>query len=234
MIVIDIKRVLIISFSIATFNVVGQDGIMLPMDEHSNSPGKCASIRLVLAKDDLTLPKIMTVYKPQSDFVATDKVECASVQTSGKIIIDNNTDWPYVFGRQCMRTGYDSLEFDMMMDSGNIVCLRKRRPELLHEDGSFITLKAQRQWECMFSLDRRLWDFPDGIVTSKVVKIRPRFAFGAYNVDGIYYRTIEEVKTCRKKERRFDDRDGELVGDWVDYSTGENTRAETTAKDESN
>ena len=221
MIVIDIKRVLIICLSVATLNAIGQDGIILPMHEHGNSSSSCASIKLVLAKDEPALPNTMTVYKPQSDFVATGKVACASLQVSGKIIIENNTGWPYVFGRQCMRTGYDSLEIDLMLDNGNIVCLRKRRPELLHEDGSFITLNAQRQWESLFSLDRRLWDFPVGIATNKVVKIRPRFAFGAYNVDGTYYRTIDEIKNCRKKERRFDDRSGELVGDWVDYDTSE-------------
>ena len=117
MIVIDIKRVPIICLSVATLNAIGQDGIILPMHEHGNSSSRCASIKFVLAKDDLTLPNTMTVYKPQSDFVATGKVACASVQTSGKIIIENNTDWLYVFGRQCMRTGYDSLEFDMMMEA---------------------------------------------------------------------------------------------------------------------
>ena len=221
MIVIGLKRILAICLSVATSIAIGQDGIMLPMDEHGPSSNKCASIRLVLAKDEPALPEMMTVCKPQSDFAATDKVACASVQVSGKIIIRNNSDWTYVFGRQCMRTGYDCLEIDMMMDDGNIVCLRKRRAELLHEDGSSITLNARRQWESLFSLDRRLWDFPAGIATNKVVKIRPRFAFGAYNVDGTCYRTIDEVKKRRKMERRFDDRDGELVGDWVDYGTSE-------------
>lgn len=216
MIAMDIKHIVNVLVSIGAFNAIAQDGVIQPLDESGHGSNKCASVTIVLANDDPTLPQWMTVYSPQSDFIVTGNVATASVKVGGKIRIENNADWPYVFGRQCKRTGYYSLEIDMMMDNGNIICLKKRKPELLGDDGSLITLKAQRQWECLVSFDRRLWDFPAEIAIKKVKKIRPRFAFGAYNVDGTYYRTIDEIKNARKKDRRFDDRDGELVGDWID------------------
>ena len=230
MIVMVIKRIVKVCSFIGVLSAIAQDGIILPMEECSHGSNKCVSVQIVLAKDDPALPRYMSVYKPQCDFVATGNVAKASVEVGGKLLIENDTDWPYVFGRQCMRTGYYNLEIDMMLDNGNIICMKKRRPELLHEDGSFITLKAQRQWVCMFSFDRRLWEFPTEITTNKVTKIRPRFAFGAYYVDGTYYRTIDEIKNARKKDRHIDDRDGELVGDWIDCNFSENLKTEMTTE----
>ena len=226
MIIIDIKGIVKVCFSICVLNVIAQDGIIRPMGESSNGSNKCVSVKMVLAKDDPALPDYMTIYKPESDFVVTGNVANASVKVGGKIHIENNSDWPYVFGRQCMRAGYYSLEIDMMLDNGNIVCMRKRSPKLLHENGSFITLQSHRQWECLISFDKRLWELPVDIIPGKVTKIRPRFAFGAYNAGGTYYRTIEEIKNARKKERRFDDRDGELVGDWIDCDFNSELSAE--------
>lgn len=214
--VMDIKCIVKVCFSIGVLNAIAQDGIMLPIGERSHCSNECVSVKIVLAKDDPTLPHVMTVYKPQSDFIVTGNVASASVKVSGKIRITNNTDWPYVFGHQSMRSGYYSLEIDMMLDDGNVICLKKRKPELLHEDGSLITLKAHRQWECLFSFDRRLWDFPADIVANKVKKIRPRYAFGAYAVDGTYYRTKDELMKANKISRSLDDRSGELIGDWID------------------
>lgn len=218
MISMDIKHIVKIFVSIGVFSAIAQDGIIRPMDESCHASNKCVSVSIVLADDDPTLPQRMTVYSPQSDFIVAGNEATATVKVGGKIRIENNTNWPYVFGRQCMRTGYYSLEIDMMMDNGDIICLKKRTPKLLGEDGSLIMLKAQRQWECLVSFDRRLWDFPVEFAIGKVKKIRPRFAFGAYNVDGIYYRSIDEIKNARKKDRYFDDRDGELVGDWINYN----------------
>ena len=215
MIAMSVKQIVKVCLALGVSNAIAQDGVILHKDESSHNSNKCVSIEIVLAQDDSSLPQFMTVYKPQSDFVTTGNVATASVKVGGKIHIENNTDWPYVFGRQCMRTGYYSLEIDLMLENGNIVCMRKCRPGLIHENGSFITLKAHQQWECLISFDGRLWDFSSKIANNKVIKIRPRFAFGAYNVDGTFYRTIEEVKNARKKDRPFDDRDGELVGNWV-------------------
>ena len=212
----------------------GQDGIVLPIDNACQKSNECASVSIILARDASSMPQYMTIYKPLSDFVTLDNAVSARVKVGGKICVENNSNWTYEFGRQYMLRGYDSLEIDLMLDNGKIISMRKRRQKVLHEDGSSIKVKPCRKWESLVSFDRRLWDFSSEIGTNKITSLRPRFAFGAYHVEGTYYRTIEEVKTCRKKERRFDDRDGELVGDWVDYSTGENTRAETTAKDESN
>ena len=226
----DIKYIVKVCFFIGVLNAIAQDGIMLPMDDDSHGSNKCVHVKLVLAKDDPTLPQWTVVYRPQSDFIATGDVAKASVKVDGKIRIENDTDWPYVFGRQCMRSGYYSLEFDLMMDNGNIIVMRRRRPELLHEDGSVITVKPHRQWESLVSFDRRLWEFSAEISTNKVKKIRPRFAFGAYNVEGTYYRTIDEIKNARKNHRHFDDRDGELVGDWIDSCFDKDINAGMTTK----
>lgn len=212
---------------------VGQDGVVLPIDNACQQSNECVSVRVILARDDSSLPQYMTIYRPLSDFITFSNAVSTCVKVAGKICVENNSNWTYEFGRQYMLTGYDCLEFDMMLDNGKIISMRKRKPQVLHEDGSSIKVKPCRKWESLVSFDRRLWDFSSDIGTNKITRLRPRFAFGAYNVDGTYYRTIEEVKTCRKKERRFDDRDGELVGDWVEYRTRENTRAETPANDES-
>ena len=103
-----------------------------------------------------------------------------------------------------------------------IICIKKRKPAFLHEDGSFIVLKPHCQWAYRVSFDRRLWDIPMEITLWRVVKIRPRFAFGAYYVNGVYYRTMDEIGDIKKHKRKFNDRDGELVGDWIDYSLDEN------------
>ena len=47
--------------------------------------------------------------------------------------------------------------------------------------------------------------------------LRPRFAYGVYDVDGVYYRNIDEIKEGKKKEFLFPDRNGELIGEWINY-----------------
>ena len=202
-------------------NAIAHEGIVLSMDESWHSSNKCAVIKLVLRKDNLTLPQFMTVCRPQSDFIALGKQALATVKVNCEIRIYNNTDWTYVFGKQSMFTGYDSLEFDLLLENGKTICMKKRKPAFLHDDGSLILLNPHCQWVCLVSFDRRLWDVPMEISTSRVVKIRPRFAFGAYYVDGTYYRTIDEIGDV-KRNRKFNDREGELVGDWIDCSFDEN------------
>ena len=199
---------------------VGQDGIVLPIDNVSQKSNECASVRIVLAMEDSSLPQYMTLYKPLSDFITFGNAVSACVKVDGKICVENNSNWIYEFGRQYMLTGYGCLEIDLMLDNGKIISMRKRRPQVLHEDGSSIKVKPCRKWESLVSFDRRLWDLSSDIGTNVITRLRPRFAFGAYNVDGTYYRTIDEIKNARKKDRHFDDRDGELVGDWIDCNNG--------------
>ena len=101
-----------------------------------------------------------------------------------------------------MLTGYDCLEIDLMLDNGKIISMRKRRPQVLHENGSTIKVKPFRKWESLVSFDRRLWDFSSDIDTNKITKLRPRFAFGAYKVDGEYYRTIGEILAKSRMKKR--------------------------------
>ena len=194
---------------------VGQDGIVLPLDNACQKSDECASVSIILARDDSSMPKYMTIYRPLSDFITSDNAVSARVKVGGKVCVENNSNWTYEFGRQYMLRGYDSLEIDLMLDNGKIIRMRKRRPKVLHEDGSSIKVKPCRKWESLVSFDRRLWDFSSEIGTNKITRLRPRFAFGAYNVDGIYYRTTDEVRKRTKIDRHFDDRGGELVGDWV-------------------
>ena len=193
----------------------GQDGIVLPIDNDCQKSNECASVSIILARDASSMPQYMTIYKPLSDFVTLDNAVSARVKVGGKICVENNSNWTYEFGRQYMLRGYDILEIDLMLDNGKIISMRKRRPKVLHEDGSSIKVKPCRKWESLVSFDRRLWDFSSEIGTNKITRLRPRFAFGAYNVDGVCYRTTDEARKRTKIDRHFDDRDGELVGAWV-------------------
>ena len=94
--------------------------------------------------------------------------------------------------------------------------MKHRTPKFLSDDGSSITLDPGKRWECLFSFDKRLWDYPPDVATNRIVKLRPRFAFGAYRVDGQYYRTLDEIGKPRKV-RTWDDREGELFGEWTEY-----------------
>ena len=232
MTVMSIKNMVRVCLSTCVLNAIAQDGVILPMDESGCSSNKCASIKIVLAKDDASIPRYMTVYKPISDFVASRKASNARVRVDGKICIYNNASWPYIFGGQYMRTGYYCLEIDMMQVNGNIFCIKKRKPDMLHENGTLIVLKPQRRWETLISFDRRLWDFPSGKAIGKIVKIRPRFAFGVYDVDGIYYRSLGEMNNGEKRNQYCDDRDGELIGDWIDFVFSENLNEEMSDEDE--
>ena len=66
-------------------------------------------------------------------------------------------------------------------------------------------------------MNGNIWIVPSVVCTNKIVKIRPRFAFGAYNVGGICYRTLDEIDRRQKEERPYGDRYGELTGEWVDF-----------------
>ena len=212
------KRMMEIGFALIASMVLAQDGIILPISESCKVSNKCVTVKMILAKDDPSLPQYKLIYGgPQRDFVAVGNAMPVKVKVAGKISVENNTDWPFEFGHQYMRTGYYNLEFDVKLKNGNIIRMKKRRPELLHENGSSITLKPHRRWEYLVSFDRRLWDCSSEIITNSIIMLRPRFAYGVYNVDGEYYRNIDEIKEGKKKEFLFPDRNGELIGEWINY-----------------
>ncbi len=218
MIITDIKCKMGIYLLLIASMGLARDGILLPMNDCCQISNKCVSVKIILAKDDPSLPQYMSIYGgPQSDFVAVGNATSAKVKVAGKIRIENNTDWPFEFGHQYMRSGYYNLEFDVKLKTGKIICMKKRRPKLLHEDGSSITLKPHWRWEYLVSFDRRLWDCSSEIITNNIIMLRPRFAYGVYNVDGVYYRNIDEIKEGGKNAFHFTDRNGELVGEWINY-----------------
>jgi len=192
------------------------DGLIMPVDVAPSHSNNCVSVKIVLAKDDGSLPEYKTIGQPLTDFVAQRNAVIAEVKVDCKICIENRSFWPYVFGLPYSTTGYDCLEIDARLDSGEVVVLKRRQPKCLSDKGEFIKVDPQRKWEYPISLDNRLWNFPSRFRTDKVVQLRPRFAFGAFSVEGKFYRTLEEVKARNRTERNLMDRDGELVGDWID------------------
>ena len=199
------------------YRVFAFQGIILPIDGPSNVSNKHVSVAVVLAGSDLSLPRYMPVCQSQKEFVVISNVVDTNVRVDGKIRIENNSKWEYGFGLQDCLTGYDCLELDLLLSDGTISVMKRRRPIYLSDNGLSIKLMPGRKWECPISLDKRLWEFYPELTTNKIIKIRPRFAFGAYYVDGKYFRTLEEVQARSRRIRKFDDRDGELVGSWIDY-----------------
>lgn len=149
---------------------IAHDGITLPLpNEYCQNSNQCVTINFNLRDGDTTLPEMMTVYKPLSDFVATGNVASAKVKVDGKICIANNTGWPYVIGRQYMLSGYYSLEVDLLLDDGKTVCMRKRRPEFLCDNGLSIEIvRPHGKWESLISLDGRLWNVSLGNFVSRL------------------------------------------------------------------
>ena len=109
---------------------VGQDGVVLPIDNACQQSNECVSVRVILARDDSSLPQYMTIYRPLSDFITFSNAVSACVMVGGKICVENNSNWTYEFGRQYMLRGYDGLEIDLMLDNGKIISVRKRRPKI--------------------------------------------------------------------------------------------------------
>ena len=183
-----------------------------PGNVRTSCSDDCLSVKIIPSRDGASMSGLKTIDQPLTDFVAESNAGVAHVKVDCVICIENYSDWPYVFGHPYSLTGYDCLEIDARLDSGEIVVLKRRKPKYLSDNGEFITVDPQRKWEYPISLDSRLWDFPVKLKTNKVVQLRPRFAFGAFNVDGKFYRTWDEVMTRKRIKRDFMDREGELVG----------------------
>ena len=207
-----IKSYLFLTVVCVSLKMFAIEGVLLPVDaDHLQS------VTLVAVLEAASLPKYKTIFRPLTDLVSEKNVATSTVKVDCKICIENHSALPYVFGHPYSLTGYDCLEIDMKLDNGAIIALRRRRPEYLSDKGDTITVNPHWKWECLISLDERLWVSSSRVTTNKVVKLRPRFAFGAFKADGEHYRTQEEVKNRKKKKRDFDDREGELVGDWIDF-----------------
>lgn len=210
----------VVCIVLAPFWAFAMDGRIWPMDRSHVVSNNCASVKIVFACDDVSLPRYTKVCLGESLFVPVDSKTTAIARIDCKICVENYSPWPYEFGPS-YSSGYDNVEVDLLLDNGKVACLKRRKPDGLSDRLESITVKPGKKWECPISLDKRLWSYPPEVSTNKIVKIRPRFAFGAYKVDGKYYRTIDEIGKPRK-ERAFYDREGELVGEWIDYRHSEN------------
>ncbi len=201
------------------------DGRVWPMDRNRDVTNNCALVRIVLACDDVSLPRYMAVGQWKTLFVPADSKASAVARIDCKICVENYSPWPYVLDHSYSAPGYYSAEVDLLLDNGKVACLKRRKPDGLSFGLSSITVKPGKKWECPISLDRRLWSYPPEVSTNKIVKIRPRFAFGVYEVEGKYYRTLDEIGKPMKQrvfDGTFDDREGELIGEWIDYRPLEN------------
>lgn len=191
----------------------------LPETQGIAQTNKLVTIKIIPASMDASIPPHIELLQPYVSLLqetgSTNNYVCVDL----KIIIDNGSAWPYVFGTPYSLTGYDCLEFDMLLDDERVIHIKRRRPRHLFSKGDSdnIIVMPNCKWEQMISFDRRLWDFPNDLKLSSICKLRPRFAFGSYNVDGKYYRTLSELKSGQNKQRSFDDRSGELCGEWIDY-----------------
>ena len=181
------------------------DGVILPITDPSMKSGHKVSVRLIPAIQDPSLPESLEDYRP-------------AVKVDYKIVLVNNSPWPFVF--QAQYQDYDSLELDFMTEAGKILVVKQKEPSSYSTKPILNFLKPDRQWEHLLSLDRRFWVFPEGFATNKIVRVRPRFAFGVYEVEGKFFRTLDEIQKGVRKERSKYDREGELVGEWIDYEGG--------------
>lgn len=213
----------------AVFEACGE-GLSLPLEEVSPGTNVGVTVRLVTRRDDPSLPQRLERHQIPNGFnlnVSDAALPCVDC----KLVIENRTEWVYEFGRQTLRSGYDSLELDFMTQSGKVLAVRRRGVFLgdLPEEGN--KLKPQWQWQYPVSFDPLLWDYPVGFTTNVITKVRPRFAYGRYCVAGKKYRTAEELKAGVQKNRKWGDRDGELVGEWIEYHGRSDAQEEKRGKE---
>ena len=199
--------------------VVPVDGIAQHIDSALAKTNNLVSIHIVPAKGNPSSPQVKTIYRPHAELVSSNAV-AESVSVDCIICIENSSEWPYEFGTPYSLSGYDCLEMDLMLDSGETVALKRRHPKYLSDKGELVRIRPHKKWEYPVSLDSRLWLMSTGLATNRILKIRPRFAFGAFVVNGKYYRTYEEIEKQQKKIRSWKERDGELIGEWVDFLGG--------------
>ncbi|MBQ7188052.1 MAG: hypothetical protein IJR99_01410 [Kiritimatiellae bacterium] len=172
-------------------------GVIFPIINPDLKSDHTVSVCIVPAKEDPSLPESL-----EYDVLTAVKVDY-------KIVLVNNSPWPFVFEPFA---NYFGLELDFMTGSGDILTVKPEMPSSFSIMRMWKSLGPNRQWEYPISLDRRFWTFPEEFDNSQIIKVRPRFAFGAYLVDGKLFRTYDEIQARKIKERSWDDREGELVG----------------------
>lgn len=194
------------------------DGLIFPVEPKLLSVTNASvTIEAVLQTNDLVLPDKIDVLGYQNDFFPKTNRNW-QVRADLIIVLENLTAYSFEIAPYYEPEGYKSLEFDLLLASGKSAVL-KRRPTMLSARLSrWQSIKRGRRWESPISLDPRLWimlgceNFDE-----RILKLRPRFAFGGYRIGNRFSRKIHELE-AKRKEVDLEDRTGEIIGNWIDFS----------------
>lgn len=196
---------------------VSDDGLMLPIGKDSNYTNAEVIVYMVNVENDASAPREKFAYPFQKEFLNDYVQNYYKLRTDYILVVENHSPYPYAFSPQYAASGYDCLELDFLTSDKRILTASKRMPHLLSDRREENLLKPNWQWKYLISLDIRLWKKPDGFSVDLITHFRPRFAYGAFSVDGKYYRTSAELEAHKRKDRPFKSREGELVGNWIRF-----------------
>ena len=199
------------------YTVISDDGLMLPIDKDSNYTNADVIVYMVNVESDESAPREKFAYPFQKEFLNDYVQNYYKLRTDYILVVENHSPYPYVFSPQYAASGYDCLELDFLTSDKRVLTASKRMPRLLSDRGEENLLRPNWQWKYLVSLDIRLWTKPEGFSVDMITHFRPRFAHGAFFVDGKYYRTITEIEAHKRKDRPFKSREGELVGKWMPF-----------------
>ncbi len=201
------------------YSCASDDGLMLPIDKDSNNTKADVIVYMVNVESDESAPREKVAYPFQKEFLNDYVQNYYKLRTDYMLVVENHSPYPYAFSPQYAASGYDCLELDFLTSDKRILTASKRIPRLLSDSGDENLLRPNWQWKYLVSLDARLWKMPKGFSVDIITHFRPRFAYGAFFVDGKYYRTITEIEAHKRKERPFKSREGELVGKWIPFQS---------------
>ena len=155
-------------------NVSSTISCRIPIAQHIDSAlaktNNLVSINIVPAKGNPSSPQVKTIYCPYAELVSSNAV-AESVSVDCIICIENSSEWPYEFGTPYSLSGYDCLEMELMLDSGETVALKCRHPKYLSDKGEFVRILPRKKWEYPVSLDSRLWLMPAGLATNRILNL---------------------------------------------------------------
>ena len=197
---------------------VSDDGLMLPIGKDSNYTNADVIVYIVNVENDASAPREKFAYPFQREFLNDYVQNYYKLRTDYILVVENHSPYPYTFSPQYAFSGYDCLELDFLTSDKRILTASKRMPYVLSDRlKEENLLRPNWQWKYLVSLDIRLWKKPEGFSVDLITHFRPRFAYGAFFVDGKYYRTRAELEAHKRKERPFKSREGELVGNWMPF-----------------
>ena len=159
------------------------------------------------------VPCLFRVYPCQEHLLASSN-DNFMVQADLVFRIRNDSTYWFRFGKELQMCGYYNLEIDMRLSDGNIFHL-KRKDGIWYRN--FIeeeSIRGEKEYRCLVSLDRRLWNGMPPSFINKVVEVRPRFAFFCFEKDGRRYKSIDDMKSNVETRTWNHSRIGELIGDW--------------------